>query len=217
MVTVSQRGCRTVALAVGIATVAVACNGGSDSGSATAAHNASTRPANGAAGATVTGSAAGPDTPPDTGPLMIGDHAVIRTQAVGPLHVGEWRRPVMSFVYAMSARAGRDSEDIIVVRGIGHDTVTLTFDNDTLRKIFVTHTGPRTRDGIGVGTPFTALTARTDATIATRGSAHVATLPNLCGVEFATDSVALSPDTLGRRAAKRDGTIRAISIGYCSK
>ncbi|MEO9019440.1 MAG: hypothetical protein ABI314_02930 [Gemmatimonadaceae bacterium] len=148
---------------------------------------------------------------------MIGDHAVIRTQAVGPLHVGEWRRPVMSFVYAVSARAGRDSEDIIVVRGIGRDTMTLTFDNDTLRKIFVTHTGPRTTDGIGVGTPFTTLSARKDATVATRGSAHVATLPNLCGVEFATDSVALSPDTLGRRAAKRDGTIRAISIGYCRK
>ena len=217
MLTVSQSGRRTVALAVGIAASAVACGGGNDTAAATAAHNASMRPANGAAGATVTESAAGPDIPPDTGPLMIGDHAVIRTQAVGPLHVGEWRRPVMSFVYAVSARAGRDSEDIIVVRGIGRDTMTLTFDNDTLRKIFVTHTGPRTRDGVGVGTPFAALTTRTDATIATRGSAHVATIANLCGVEFATDSVALSPDTLGRRAAKRDGTIRAISIGYCRK
>ena len=68
---------------------------------------------------------------------------------LGPLRVGEWRRIVMSFVYAISARAGRDSEDIIVVRGIGKDTVTLTFDNDTLRRIFVTHSGPRTANGIG--------------------------------------------------------------------
>ena len=217
MLTVSQSGCRKVVLAVGLATAAVTCSGGSDTGAATAARTDPARARDQSAGATGGQSSAVPDIPADTGPIMIGDHAVIRTQAVGPLHVGEWRRPVMSFVYAVSARAGRDSEDIIVVRGIGHDTMTLTFDDDTLRKIFVTHTGPRTRDGVGVGTPFATLTARTDATIATRGSAHVATIGNLCGVEFATDSVALSPDTLARRAAKRDGTIRAISIGYCSK
>lgn len=157
----------------------------------------------------------------DEGPIMNGDHSIIRQEAVGPLRVGEWRRPVMSFVYAISARAGRDSEDIIVVRGIGKDTVILTFDNDTLRRVFVTHSGPRTADGIGVGTPFATVAGQPDARTTTRGTARVATMSHMCGVDFATDSVALSPDSIARRPTQKPtlqpATIRAISIGYCKR
>ena len=155
--------------------------------------------------------------PADEGPLMEGDHSIIRREAVGPLHVGEWRRPVMSFVYAISARAGRDSEDIIVVHGIGKDTATLTFQNDTLRKIFVTHAGPHTTDGIAVGTPFATVAGDSGATTVKRGTAKVATLNRLCGVEFATDSVALSPDSIARKPAREPETIQAISVGYCKR
>lgn len=155
--------------------------------------------------------------PPDEGPVMDGDHSIIRREAVGPLHVGEWRRPVMSFVYAISARAGRDSEDIIVVHGIGKDTATLTFLNDTLRKIFVTHAGPHTTDGIGVGTPFATIANATGARTTTRGTARVATISRLCGVEFATDSAALGADSVSRNPARRPDTVRAISVGYCKQ
>lgn len=149
-------------------------------------------------------------------PIMVGDHSVIQTEAVGPLRVGEWRRPVMSFVYAISARAGRDSEDVIVVRGIGKDTVTLTFSNDTLRRVFVTHDGPRTASGIGVGTPFATLQQQPGVKTAKRGTALVASLASMCGVEFATDSLALSPDSAARRRARGSPAVRAISVGYCS-
>lgn len=156
---------------------------------------------------------------PDGRPVMDGDHSIIRQEAVGPLRVGEWRRPAMSFVYAISARTGRDSEEIVVVRGIGKDTVTLTFDNDTLRRVFVTHTGPHTVDGFGVGTPFATVAGQPGAKTSTRGTAQVATINRMCGVEFATDSAALSPDSLARNPAPkpslRSATIRAISVGYC--
>lgn len=153
----------------------------------------------------------------DNGPIMNGDHSIIRQEAVGPLHVGEWRRPVMSFVYAISARAGRDSEAIIVVRGVGKDTVTLTFDNDTLRRVFITHSGPQTSDGIGVGSPFARITGEAGAKTAVRGAAKVATISRICGVEFATDSLALSPDSIARKKAKSSATVRAISVGYCKR
>jgi hypothetical protein len=154
---------------------------------------------------------------PTEGPLMNGDHAIIQQQAVGPLRVGEWRRPVMSFVYAISARAGRDSEDIIVVHGLGKDTVTLTFDNDTLRRVFVNHAGPHTANGIGVGTPFATVVREPGASTIMHGAARVVTIKNLCGVEFATDSLALSPDTAAKRKAKASTTVRAISVGYCTQ
>jgi hypothetical protein len=155
--------------------------------------------------------------PPDEGPIMEGDHSIIRTEAVGPLHVGEWRRPVMSFVYAITARAGRDSEGIIVVRGIGKDTLSLTFQNDTLRRVFITHTGPHTTGGLAVGTPFATVAGDSGVTIAKRGNAKVATLSRLCGVEFATDSIALSPDSIVRKPARQPETIQAISVGYCKR
>ena len=156
-----------------------------------------------------------PAMPSDTGPIMVSDHSIIRSEAVGPLHVGEWRRPVMSFVYAITARAGRDSEDVILVRGIGKDTVTLTFDNDTLRKVFVTRAGPHTADGIGVGSPFESVATASGSTVTTRGGAKVATLARLCGVRFATDSLAIAPDSVVRETKQDQTTIRAISVGYC--
>jgi hypothetical protein len=155
--------------------------------------------------------------PADEGPVMQGDHSIIRREAVGPLHVGEWRRPVMSFVYAISAHAGRDSEDIIVVRGIGKDTVTLTFQYDTLRRVFITHAGPHTAGGMAVGMPFATVAGDPGATIAKRGTAKVATLSRLCGVEFATDSIALSPDSIDRKPVQQPETIQAISVGYCKR
>jgi hypothetical protein len=155
--------------------------------------------------------------PIDEGPIMDGDHSIIRQEAVGPLRIGEWRRPVMSFVYAISARAGRDSEDIIVVRGIGKDTVTLTFQNDTLRKVFVTHAGPHTASGVAVGMPFATVAGDSGATTVKRGTAKVTTLSRLCGVAFATDSVALSPDSIARKPVRQPETIQAISVGYCKR
>ena len=167
--------------------------------------------------ATPVASAGAPAAPVDTGPIMVGDHTIIRPQAVGPLRVGEWRRPVMSLVYAITARAGRDSEDIIVVRGIGKDTVTLTFQNDTLRKVFVTRAGPRTVSGLQVGTPFDSVAGERGANVTSRGGAKVATLNWLCGVKFATDSVALAPDSIITRTRRDATVIRAISIGYCKQ
>ncbi|MDQ6737235.1 MAG: hypothetical protein M3Z30_06015 [Gemmatimonadota bacterium] len=153
----------------------------------------------------------------DEGPIMVGDHSVIRTEAVGPLRVGEWRRVVMSFVYAVSARAGRDSEDIIVVKGIGKDTLTLTLENDTLRRVFVTHTGPRTASGIGVGSPFDLVKQQPASKTVKYGAGEVTTVGALCGVEFATDSLALSFDSAAQRRARASPAVRAISIGYCKK
>jgi hypothetical protein len=196
-------------MVLSLAPCIIACGGGKQD----ATKHAASRSAGGATGEAVDP----PGAAPDDSPIMVGDHSIIRQEAVGPLHVGEWRRPVMSFVYAISARAGRDSEDVIVVRGIGKDTVTLTFDNDTLRRVFVTHTGPRTADGIGVGTPFATVAAQPDAKTVTRGAAQVATVTRLCGVEFATDSIALSQDSIARERAQRTSTIRAIAVGYCKK
>ncbi len=119
----------------------------------------------------------------DSGPTMAGDHALIRVNAVGPLRLMEWRRPVMSFVYAVSARAGPDSADVIVVRGVGKDTMTLTFRNDTLREIDVLKPGPHTREGFGIGTPLEALLGAGGIRHAT-DSGSVITLPNYCGVQF---------------------------------
>jgi hypothetical protein len=187
----------------------VACSGDSE--------GVSRQPATPTPNGTTVSETAPSEPTPDEGPIMAGDHAIIRQEAVGPLRIGQWRRPVMSFVYAISARAGRDSEDIIVVRGIGKDTVTLTFDNDTLRRIFVTHAGPRTADGIGVGTPFATVTAQPGVKTARRGTGQVATTGHLCGVEFATDSVALSTDSTAWKAAASSATIRAISVGYCKQ
>lgn len=156
-----------------------------------------------------------PELASNDGAIIVNDHAIIRQGAVGPLRVNEWRRPVMSFVYVVSARAGRDSEAIIVVRGIGKDTVTLALSNDTLRRILVTRPGARTMDGIQVGTPFATIANRPDATTAIRGTARVASLKGMCGVRFATDSAALSPDSIVKTASRGADTIRAIGVEPC--
>ena len=123
----------------------------------------------------------------------------------------------MSFVYVISARAGRDSTAIIVVRGIGKDTVTLTFSDDTLRKIFVTRPGARTVDGLEVGTPFAAIAGRADAKTVTRGNSRIASLSGLCGVKFATDSAALGDDSVVTKTRRGPATVRAIEIDTCKR
>ncbi|MEO7041332.1 MAG: hypothetical protein ABI035_03640 [Gemmatimonadaceae bacterium] len=158
-----------------------------------------------------------PELASNAGQIIVDDHAIIRQGAVGPLRVGEWRRPVMSFVYVISARVGLDSESIIVVRGIGKDTVSLTFSDDTLRKILVTRPGARTADGLEVGTPFSAVAGRADATTVSRGKARVAALSGLCGVKFATDSAALSDDSTTTRPYRSAATVRAIAISACKR
>ncbi|MEO7104621.1 MAG: hypothetical protein ABI311_14565 [Gemmatimonadaceae bacterium] len=158
-----------------------------------------------------------PELASNEGQIIVDDHAIIRQGAVGPLRVGEWRRPVMSFVYVVSARAGRDSTAIIVVRGIGKDTVTLTFSDDTLRKILVTRPGARTADGLEVGTPFATVADRADAITVTRGNSRVAALSRLCGVKFATDSSALGEDSVVTRPYGGAATVRAISIEMCKR
>lgn len=202
----ARRGLGAMRVVLGCAGlfVALACDGGA----------ASRSPARSGAAANSAKPTA-PQRKSDDGPMMKGDHAVIREEAVGPLQVGAWRRPVMSFVYAISARAGRDSEDIIVVHGIGKDTVALTFENDTLRRVFITHAGPQTAEGIGIGSPFADVTSRSDASTTTRGTAQVASMAHLCGVEFATDSVALSVDSVSHRRPEQPAIVRAISVGYC--
>lgn len=154
--------------------------------------------------------------PPAT---LVDGHTIIRKEAVGPLFVGEWRRQAMSLVYPVGATAGKDSEDIIVVRGIGKDTMTLVLSHDdTVRRILVKRPGPHTADGIGVGTPFETVIAKAGATSHAVTGARVVTFKELCGVEFATDTLAVSEDTTLRNSAQpRDTTeIRAISVTYCN-
>jgi hypothetical protein len=196
---------RTSAGRIGLisALVAVACGRGAE------------KAATAAAGAGVVSRAAA-DSARDVGPIMAGDHAIIRSGAVGPLRIGDWRRAVMSLVYVVSARSGPDSAAIIVARGIGKDTVTLAFRNDTLRGIIVTRPGPHTSVGIGLGTPFAAVAAQPGASVTKRGVARSATVPDLCGVTFATDSTALTlTEDTAPRHARGDSLVRAISVGDC--
>jgi hypothetical protein len=209
-VAVRARIAGLVALAAGgLLLAAIACGDGENAANSASSPDESQQSASPAA----TGSHAAADSEP----LMQGDHAVIRQGAVGPLRVGEWRRPVMSFVYAISARAGRDSEDIITVHRLGVDTVTLSFRKDTLRKIFITRAGPHTADSIGVGTPFATVTARPGAKVRTLGSAKIATIDGLCGVEFATDSFALGADSMLPSPVRQTATIQGIAVGYCKR
>lgn len=200
-----------LAIATGLAIAMAACGGDKD---AKTRSTSVSPPATRTTG--ITTAPAAPELASNEGKIIVDDHAIIRKGAVGPLRVGEWRRPVMSFVYVVNARAGRDSEAIIVVRGIGKDTVTLAFSNDTLRRIFVTRPGARTADGIGVGTPFEVVAGRSDATAVTRGTAQVASLSSMCGVRFATDSAALSRDSIVKKTARHPATVRAIVVGACT-
>lgn len=197
---------RRFSLVTAAALILAGCDGSGHRPEDTAARTSATRP-----------QPAAPELASNEGQIIVDDHAVIRQGAVGPLRVGEWRRPVMSFVYVVSARAGRDSETIIVVRGIGKDTVTLNFSDDTLRKILVTRPGARTADGFEVGTPFATIADRADATITTRGNSRIASLNNLCGVKFATDSAALADDSVVTRARNGAASVRAISVELCKR
>lgn len=117
---------------------------------------------------------------PDAQPMVDG-HATIGREAVGPLRIGMWRRPAMSFVYAIGARQGADSTDIITVKGLGRDTLTLWFQSDTLRRIVVLKPGPHTTSGIAVGTPDTVLRTR-----AIPAGAGKWTIAGICGLSIET-------------------------------
>jgi hypothetical protein len=121
----------------------------------------------------------------------------------------------MSLVYPVGATQGAPGEDLIAVRGIGRDTITLAFVDDTLRRVFVTRPGPHTADSIEVGTPVARLTAMPGAhTVSSRG-ATVVTLPAYCGVEFssAVDTMIEKPR---RAAAPRGDVVRTITVGACT-
>ena len=148
--------------------------------------------------------------------VVSGDHALIQSGAVGPLSVGMWRRQAMSLVYPVGAAQGAPGEDLIVVRGIGRDTLTLAFVDDTLRRVLVTRPGPHTADSIGVGTPLSKLTAIPGAHVGTTGGAERITVPKYCGVEFS--SAADTSDRQARGAARQArgaNVVRSIVVGPC--
>lgn len=161
---------------------AAAATASSDSGAAAAS-----------AGSGAVAGAADSATAPANQPV-IGGHAIIRPGKVGPLKLGAWRRPVMSFVYAVGATAGPAGEDMIVVRGVGNDTLTLAFVDDTLRRVQITRPGAHTMDGLGVGTEMSAIAAEPGVVISgTRTGTRVATLPRYCGMQFRSDSASPPP------------------------
>lgn len=126
-------------------------------------------------------------------PTVDAGHPIIRAEAVGPLRVGTWRRPAMSFVYAVGATAGPNGEDMIAVRGIGQDTLTLAFIDDTLRRIEIKRPGPHTVDGIGVGTPLSAISSQPGARSGSVDGTEVVTLDRYCGIDFMRNTVARKP------------------------
>lgn len=135
---------------------------------------------------TAAGSPQNVDPVVDTGPLLRGGHAVIRPEAVGPLRIGMWRRAAMSFVYAITAFAGSDSSEIIPVKRVGADTVTLIISNDTVVRMQVLRPGARTLEGFGVGTPIATLRAEHDATVTSEHGATSVALRRYCGIRFTT-------------------------------
>lgn len=96
----------------------------------------------------------------------------------------------MSLVYTVGATAGPHGEDIITVRGIGKDTLTLAFLDDTLRSIAVNRPGPHTAEGIGVGTPLSVVAGESGARSISAGGVQIVRLDRYCGVEFRSDSAA---------------------------
>ena len=133
---------------------------------------------------------------------MVDGHATIGKEAVGPLRIGMWRRPAMSFVYAIGARQGADSTDIITVKGLGRDTLTLWFQSDTLRRIVVVKPGPHTTSGIAVGTPDSVLRLR--AVPAGDGRWTVA---GVCGLSIET----------GATPSTRTVAVRSITVKSCNE
>lgn len=114
----------------------------------------------------------------------------------------------MSLVYAVGATAGPHGEDMIAVRGIGQDTLTLAFDNDTLRWIDVNRPGPHTVEGLGVGTPLGTVAALPGARSRSAGRLQTVTLDRYCGVEF-------RGDTTLRKPASGAARIASIIVGPC--
>lgn len=156
----------------------------------------------------------------DTGPVMQGVHAIIRPEAVGPLHVGAWRRAAMSFVYAMTAFSAPGETEIIPVHGVGNDTVTVVIVNDTVTQIQVMRPGAHTTDGIQVGTPLATVRALHGATIGHDGAATTVRLPHECGIVFSTaDSSAHSGVPAGKAPLpfpQDSAVIRTIIVGKCT-
>lgn len=170
---------------LGNAAVALCCS------AALLACNDATRQSNGQASRSdgeVSSASAGASRNSDAQPAVVDGHAIIRAEAVGPLHLNTWRRPVMSLVYVVGATAGPHGEDMITVRGIGHDTMALAFLDDTLRWINVNRPGPHTAEGIGVGTPLSAAASESGATSRSADGVQIITLNRYCGIEFRSDS-----------------------------
>lgn len=165
-------------------------------------------------------SSAGASTVVDTGPIYQEGHAVIRTEAVGPLQVGAWRRVAMSFAYALTSFSGLNDAEITPVRGIGKDTVTVVIVNDTVSQIEVMRPGARTAEGIQVGTPLATVRAARGATVGHDGAATTVHLARYCGITFSTaDSSAHSgvSNTKNPLPFPADSAvIRTIIVGKCS-
>jgi len=145
----------------------------------------------------------------DAQPAVVDNHLIIRQEAVGPLHLNTWRRPAMSLVYAVGATAGPHGEDMVTVRGIGKDTLTLAFADDTLRWINVNHTGPHTVEGISVGTPLSTVAGESGATSRSADGVQIVTLNRYCGIEFRSDSVA-------QRVPAKAARVAAILVRSCA-
>jgi hypothetical protein len=157
----------------------------------------------------------------DTGPAMRDGHAIIRPEAVGPLHVGAWRRVAMSFVYAITSFSGPGDSEITPVHDVGKDTLTVVIVNDTVAQLEVMRPGAHTLDGFAVGTPIATLRAQHDATVGRDGAATTVRLARYCGITFSTaDSSAHS----GYRPVKGtpptfppdSAVVRTIIVGKCT-
>lgn len=156
----------------------------------------------------------------DTGPVFLDGHAVIRPEAVGPLHVGQWRRAAMSFVYALTSFAGPDSTEITPVHNVGRDTVTVVIVHDTVSQLEIMRPGARTVSGIQIGTPLAAVRSLPGATIGHDGPATTVRLARECGIIFSTaDSSAHSGVPKGKAPLPfppDSAVIRTIIVGKCA-
>lgn len=206
----TPRRCAATALPILLSLLA-ACGGEASPHTSHAAPPTSTANASGAGNAPAV---------VDTGPVLLDGHAVIRPEAVGPLHVGAWRRVAMSFVYTITAFIGPDSAETMPVYGVGKDTVTIVVVNDTVSRIEVMRPGARTVDGLQVGTPVATLRARPGATMGRDGLATIVRLRALCGITFSTaDSSAHSGVAKGKRALPfppDSAVVRTIFVGKCA-
>lgn len=201
----------SLGLASAIAAAALACGG-----EGSASHAASSTSAPPVASAP----AAQPSAVVDTGPVLQDGHAVIRPEAVGPLHVGAWERVAMSFVYTITAFSAPDSTAIVPAYGAGKDTVTIVLVKDTVSQIEIMRPGARTVDGIQVGTPLATVRARPGATVGRDGAATTIRFARYCGITFSTADSSVHS---GVSNAKHplpfppdSAVIRTIIVGKCT-